>query len=344
MRGARSASWFLWSREQSVAPPRPWRDRKVFRNSAGQRRSWGVLLARIVRRVYARTVSGPGKRRAPGAIVLAVGLFLLGVWSCSGTEAALVVLPAGAPLGGAGGGSNPGPEPQKSPLFGLSSFRIQLSEQLDLSSQASLYVLDANSPTDADLAALRAQGSLVACYFSAGSFEPWRPDAAEFSESVLGNSLSNYPDERWLDITSEEVMLLMEGRIDAAAQRGCDAVYPSVVRPTGGEDSGFDLSLDSFHRYEERLADLARERGLTSLYAGGSTYDAGASPYDGALVFGCVAGESCESWAEYAQGKGVYSVEFGAEDAPEASCGPTPGDWPVLVKAEDLGAFSFPCP
>jgi hypothetical protein len=276
--------------------------------------------------------------------VLATGLVLFFTWACTGTEAALVILPADTSGGGAGGARDLPLDPDENPLFGLGSFRIQLSEELDLSSLVDLHVVDAHSPTDADFTALKAAGSLVACYFSAGSFEPWRPDAAEFSEVVLGSALANYPDERWLDITSEQVVLLMAGRMDAASERGCDAVYPSVVRPTNAEDTGFEISLASFRAYESRLAELAKERGLRSLYAGGSTYDEGANTYDGAVVFGCVAGGSCQTWAEFALARGVYSVEIGTEGAPEVFCGDTPGDWPVLVKTEELGAFSYPCP
>lgn len=306
-----------------------------------------ACLAPLRANAYAERVNEGPARSASWGRALAIALVLFSPGACSGTEAALVILPADTAsdgAGGAGGAGNPGPNPGENPLFGLPSFRLQLSEDLDLSSLATLHVLDAHGPTEDDFSLLHEEAALIACYFSAGSFEPWRPDAAEFSESDLGNPLSSYPDERWLDITSEPVAILMAARMDAASERGCDAVYPSVVRPTNEEDTGFTISLDSFRTYEARLAQLAKERGLQVLYAGGNTYDAGASTYDGAVVFGCVAAGTCASWAEFALTRGVFSVEIGTEGAPEDSCGTTPGKWPVLVKAEDLGAFSYSCP
>ena len=52
---------------------------------------------------------------------------------------------------------------------------------------------------------LKAAGRKVICYFSAGSYEPYRPDAADFAAADLGNELVGWPGERWLDTRSNGV-------------------------------------------------------------------------------------------------------------------------------------------
>lgn len=54
------------------------------------------------------------------------------------------------------------------------------------------------------------------CYFSAGSFEDWRDDAADCQTTDLGNTLSGYADECWLDIRSAAVFSVILARLDLA--------------------------------------------------------------------------------------------------------------------------------
>ena len=86
---------------------------------------------------------------------------------------------------------------------------------------------------DADpelVGALHAQGKIVICYFSAGTYEPWRPDANEFKPADKGQSLApQWPDENWLNLRSANVRQIMTTRIKMAASRGCDAVDPDNV-------------------------------------------------------------------------------------------------------------------
>jgi hypothetical protein len=74
----------------------------------------------------------------------------------------------------------------------------------------------------------------VICYFSAGSKEGWRPDASKFKDSDTRNAVGggpngDWPDEVWVDVTSENVKSIMKSRIELAAQNGCDAVDPDNV-------------------------------------------------------------------------------------------------------------------
>jgi hypothetical protein len=86
---------------------------------------------------------------------------------------------------------------------------------------------------DADagvIGALNAQGKIVICYFSAGTYEVWRPDANQFTAADKGASLApQWPDENWLNTRSANVRKIMATRIKLAASKGCDAVDPDNV-------------------------------------------------------------------------------------------------------------------
>lgn len=69
----------------------------------------------------------------------------------------------------------------------------------------------------------------VICYFSAGSYEPYRPDSDQFQDADLGSTMKGWPDERWLDIRTANVRRIMASRIAFAAQKGCDGIDPDNV-------------------------------------------------------------------------------------------------------------------
>jgi hypothetical protein len=72
-------------------------------------------------------------------------------------------------------------------------------------------------------------GKKVICYFSAGSYESWRSDAKDFSNGDLGNNLDDWPGEKWLKLSSENVRGIMKKRVALAREKRCDAVDPDNV-------------------------------------------------------------------------------------------------------------------
>jgi hypothetical protein len=81
------------------------------------------------------------------------------------------------------------------------SWQIQFSDlPIDQSVDAAMYDIDLFDNDASVVAALHAQGRKVVCYFSAGSWEEWRPDAGQFPEAVKGKGLVGWPGEQWLDI------------------------------------------------------------------------------------------------------------------------------------------------
>ncbi len=143
------------------------------------------------------------------------------------------------------------------------SWQWQLSGDLDLSCDVDMYDIDLFDTPKATIADLQAQGRVVICYFSAGSWEDWRPDAADFPAAVKGDTLDGWPDERWLDIRELDVLApILEARLDMAVAKGCDGVEPDNV---DGYQNGTGFPLEgadqvAFNRW---LAQAAHARNLS---------------------------------------------------------------------------------
>ncbi len=75
------------------------------------------------------------------------------------------------------------------PLHGTSWY-WQLSGQVIASHDAAkLYDIDLEESSPTLIKKLQDAGHTVICYFSAGSYEPWRSDAAQFPTSSIGKKL-----------------------------------------------------------------------------------------------------------------------------------------------------------
>ncbi|XP_069109601.1 uncharacterized protein [Argopecten irradians] len=109
-----------------------------------------------------------------------------------------------------------------------------------------MYDVDLFDTPESDIQYLQHHGRKVICYFSAGSYERWRPDHGDFPDSVLGHGLDGW-DERWLDIRSSAVRDIMKKRLDLAVQKGCDGVEPDNVDmfTLSTSKQGFHSHIDS---------------------------------------------------------------------------------------------------
>lgn len=76
----------------------------------------------------------------------------------------------------------------------------------------------------ATIAAIKAAGKKVVCYFSAGTAESWRSDYSQFTAADLGAGLDAWAGENWVLTTSTNVRNIMKARFVLAASKGCDAV------------------------------------------------------------------------------------------------------------------------
>lgn len=95
-----------------------------------------------------------------------------------------------------------------------------------------IFDLDLYTNTDDGADAARVIGALhdlgkkVICYFSAGTYEPDRPDSDQYADADKGATLPDWPDEKWVDIRRDSVRTIIKGRIDLAASMGCDGIDP----------------------------------------------------------------------------------------------------------------------
>jgi hypothetical protein len=154
-----------------------------------------------------------------------------------------------------------GPQDWYQPTTGI-TWQWQLQGEVNTSYEVDLYDIDLFEVPESTLTQLKADGRRVICYFSAGSFEDWRPDAADFAEADLGTPLDGFPDERWLDIRSDGVREIMRARLDLAQQRGCDGVEPDNVQMYLSADTGFSISAQDQLEYNRFLATEAHQRSL----------------------------------------------------------------------------------
>jgi Glycoside-hydrolase family GH114 len=123
----------------------------------------------------------------------------------------------------------------RNPNFGP-TFQIILSGALNLAPGATsvspdvdIYDLDLFMTDSRVISGLKRLNKTVMCYFSAGTYEPGRPDSHQFLPSDVGSALPLWPDERWLWHPSRSIRRIMANRIQLAAQKGCDAVDPDNI-------------------------------------------------------------------------------------------------------------------
>jgi hypothetical protein len=193
----------------------------------------------------------------------------------------------------------------------LATWHWQLQGRVDGSVMAEVYGVDLFNVTPRLVQQLLAQGVRLMCYFSAGSYEPYRDDAADFYQSDLGEPLEGWPDERWLDIRSVRVFNIMLARLDLAKEKGCDAVEADNV--DGFEHpTGFPLTASDQLNYARRLANAAHERGMAiGLKNNLSQLEALVDFYDFAVNEECDSYNECERLLVFtSKNKAVFHAEY----------------------------------
>ena len=183
------------------------------------------------------------------------------------------------------------------------------------------------------------------CYFSAGSHEAWRADAAAFPAEVIGAPLDGWPGERWLDVRAGAVRERMRERLDHARARGCDGVEPDNVDGYANR-SGFPLTADDQLAFNRFLAAEAHARGLSIGLKNDLDQAAALEPvFDWALVEECLAHDECERLAPFvAAGKAVFHVEYAdAARAAEICAAPAARGFETLIKHVALDGFRIAC-
>jgi hypothetical protein len=224
------------------------------------------------------------------------------------------------------------------------SWQWQLLGEIDTSVDVQMYDIDLFDAPQTVIEQLHRDGRIVICYFSAGSHEDWRSDAADFPPAVIGSPLDEWPGERWLDIRQWDVLgPLMRRRLDLAAQKGCDGVEPDNVDGYHN-DTGFPLTADDQLTYNRHLATEAHARNLSiGLKNDLDQVAALVGDFDWALNEQCYAYDECELLLPFVEaGKAVFGVEYDGD--PAAFCPALNAlDFDWLYKKLDLDAWRQPC-
>jgi endo-alpha-1,4-polygalactosaminidase (GH114 family) len=196
--------------------------------------------------------------------------------------------------------------------FGVgTTFQWQLSGTVDTSYDVALYDIDLFDSGSDLIGMLHDEGRKVICYFSAGSYEEWRDDAADFPQEALGKALDGWAGERWIDIRSPAVREIMKRRLDLAVQKGCDGVEPDNVDGFAN-DTGFYLSGADQLDYNVFLANEAHRRGLSVGLKNDLEQIGALEPrFDFALNEECHIYDECDALAPFIDaGKPVFNVEY----------------------------------
>jgi len=226
------------------------------------------------------------------------------------------------------------------------TWQWQLTQTIDTTVDAAMYDIDLFEAPQAKIDTLHGAGRKVICYFSAGSFEDYRPDASSIPANARGNELVGWPGELWLDTREATVRAVMRARLDLAVTKHCDGVEPDNV-DAYANDSGFPLNATTQLDYNRFLADEAHARGL-SVGLKNDLDQVGdlLASFDWALNEECYQYSECSVLSPFiTAGKAVFHVEYGDASLANTVCPTTTAlQFSTLIKDLDLTAFRVTCP
>ena len=226
-------------------------------------------------------------------------------------------------LEGVGGGGDDGDWWKPSPTDNL-TWQWQISGTLDASLDVDMYDVDLFDTSAAQIQSLQSAGRIVVCYFSAGTYEGWRPDWQEFFPFITGESYSGSEppfagnmaewDERWLDIRRIDLLgPIMRSRLDLAVTKGCDAVEPDNMDAyTNLSEVDLPLTYQDQINYNRWIAQEAHARGLSVGLKNDVDQLADLVDYfDWALNEQCFQYNECSNYSIFTNaGKAVFGVEY----------------------------------
>lgn len=238
---------------------------------------------------------------------------------------------------------------QPSALAADATWQWQLDGEVDTSYDVDIYDIDLADAPESTIAELHAAGRTVICYFSAGSYEEWRPDASRYPDDAVGEPLDGWPGERWVDVRDEAVRAILLDRLDLASTKGCDGVEPDNV--TGHDaETGFDLSRQDLLEFNRFLAEAAHQRGLLiGLKNGLDQIPDLVDRYDFAINEECHEHDECAAYGPFlAAAKPVLNAEYATRfvEDPDALCAraSAAGTRTLILPLDLDDAFRVACP
>ncbi|KAI7274869.1 hypothetical protein KC343_g2558 [Hortaea werneckii] len=198
------------------------------------------------------------------------------------------------------------------------TWQIVLRHPLELSPNApaiepdvDVFDIDLFDNPPSTITALHKLDKKVVCYFSAGSYEPYRSDSFQFLESNLGEPLDGWPDEKWLDLNSPNVRRIMANRIALARKKGCDAIDPDNIDGYNN-DNGLDLEAHDSIKFIRFLSQQAQANGLSiGLKNAAEIVSDIESDVHFSVVEECTEYEECGNFAPFINAnKPVFQIEY----------------------------------
>jgi len=227
----------------------------------------------------------------------------------------------GGAAGSSAGGSAPvagdgaGGKPSWASIAPGTAWQWQLTGKIDSSLKVPVYDIDLFDNDAATVAALHAKGAQVICYVSVGSYEDWRPDAADFPKAVLGKDYPGWPGEKFLDIRALDTLgPILQKRMDQCQAKGFDGLEPDNmdVFEGGTKGTGFPLTEADGIAFAKWLTVEAHARGLSIGQKNTSELAAQLSTVmDWALTEDCFDQDWCADMQPYVtHGKAVLMSEY----------------------------------
>lgn len=284
----------------------------------------------------------------------------------------IVALAVGLGVGLITGGSNnegPGNVPPPVPPNGTvpsgiwkpvagTTWNYELLNKVDsTSADAEVWDIDLFNNDITAISSLQSAGKKVLCYFSAGSYENWRPDKNKFQDSDLGKDLDGWEGERWLNTKSDNVRKIMQTRLDMAVQKKCDGVEPDNV-DAYDNDNGLDLGEPDAVDYVKFLADEAHSRNLSlALKNAGNIVPIVIDIVEYSVQEQCIQYQNCDQFVPFIKAnKPVFHVEYPkgdstsnnnliGEKAKDSICDDSAASgFSTIIKNINLDNWIQPCP
>jgi hypothetical protein len=196
------------------------------------------------------------------------------------------------------------------------------------------------------IATLHRLGKVVVCYMDSGAWESYRPDAALFPRSVIGNT-TGWNGENWLDIRPASRVRfapLIWSRMDVARSIGCDGIEPDQNNPIGN-NPGFPITTVDQTSWYLQVAAEAHARHLSVGMKNGmeSVNAATVNAFDWALNEECFQYNECGTLLPFVRaGKAVFQTEY--QGNPASFCPVARQDgFSSMLKDLNLDAWRVAC-
>lgn len=199
-------------------------------------------------------------------------------------------------------------------------FDVQLeSPRPDRALPVDVLELDLDETSAATVRSLKARGVRLVCYFSAGTYETFRPDAEAYEalrrKGVVGKPLADFADEFWLDVRRlDELGPILRARMERCRRKGFDAIDPDNVDAyaQGRSTTGFPLTAADQLAFNRWLARTAHGLGLgAALKNDLEQVDELAGDFDFAVNESCFRYGECGLYGPLrSRSKAVFVIEY----------------------------------